>query len=80
MKKLVNGSFILEELIKNNFKYILLKEDLIDHDIFMESISNIMYYISNYDNIDFKKWLNKQAELLGRNTNFLYRKTIYKVK
>ena len=34
----------------------------------------------NYDNIDFKKWLNKQAELLGRNTNFLYRKTIYKVK
>ena len=80
MKKLVNGSFILEELIKNNFKYILLKEDLIDHDIFMESISNIMYYISNYDNIDFKKWLNKQAELLGRNTNFLYSKTIYKVK
>lgn len=80
MKKLVNGSFILEELIKNNFKYILLKEDLIDHDIFMESISNIMYYINNYDNIDFKKWLNKQVELLGRNTNFLYRKTIYKVK
>lgn len=80
MKKLTNGSYILKDLIDNNIEYILLKEDLIEHDIFIECISNTVNYINNYKTVDFKQWLNKQSKLLGRNTNFLYRKTIYKVK
>lgn len=81
--KVMNLSSILKELLDNNLEYIYLKEDLINSEVFLEVIKNITYYINNYKNIDdneYKKWLNKQNKLLGRNTNFLYRKTIYKVK
>ncbi len=82
-KKLVNGSKILRFLLKKNIQYILLKEDLINHEIFLQCLENIVYYIENYQkmsNLDDKLWLEKQNELLGRNTNFLYRRTIYRVK
>ncbi len=82
LNKLMNGSKILKELLDNNTKYILLKEDLIDHDIFIKCIKNINYYLNNYnkDNNSYNNFIKKQNELLGRNTNFFYRKTIYKVK
>ncbi len=83
LDKLMNGSKILRELNNTKLDYILLKEDLIEHSIFIECIKNIKYYLNNYKNMDdkdYSNWLNKQNELLGRNTNFFYRKTIYKVK
>lgn len=83
MKKLMNGSKILKPLLENHIEYILLKEDFIDHEIFLECIDNINYLIHHYSKIsklEYKNWLNKQNKLLGRNTNFFYRKTIYKVK
>jgi len=73
----------LRELTNTKLDYILLKEDMIKHSIFIECIKNIEYYLKNYktmDDNDYKNWLHKQNELLGRNTNFFYRKTIYKVK
>ena len=36
--------------------------------------------LDKLSNEEEKEWLNKQAKLLGRYTNFFYRKTIYKVK
>lgn len=83
LEKLMNGSRILKELMNTNLEYILLQEDLIEHDIFIKCINNINYYIKNYHNMsdnDYNNWIKKQNELLGRNTNFFYRKTIYKVK
>jgi len=83
LDKLMNGSKILRELTNTKLDYILLKEDMIKHSIFIECIKNIEYYLKNYktmDDNDYKNWLHKQNELLGRNTNFFYRKTIYKVK
>ena len=77
-KKIMNGSSILKELIDNDLKYIYLKEDLIDHDIFIEVVKNIKDYIDN--KMDEEVFIKKQNELIGRNTNFFYRKTIYKVK
>ena len=69
--------------MNTNLEYILLQEDLIEHDTFIKCINNINYYIKNYHNMsdnDYNNWIKKQNELLGRNTNFFYRKTIYKVK
>lgn len=83
LDKLMNGSKILKELNNTTLDYILLKEDMIEHSIFIECINNIKYYLENYktmDDNDYKNWLHKQNKLLGRNTNFFYRKTIYKVK
>ena len=81
--KLVNGSRLLKDLVKYDNCNILLKEDLINHDIFLECLNNVKYYVENYKNLsitDEQKWLEKQNKLLGRNTGFLYRKTIYQVK
>ncbi|MCI8346998.1 MAG: hypothetical protein HFJ12_03500 [Bacilli bacterium] len=83
MKKLMNGSRILRELLDCNMDYILLKEDFIEHDVFINCLENINFYLKNFHKmtgIEDKKWLCRQNELLGRNTNFFYRKTIYKVK
>lgn len=83
MKKLMNGSRILKDLKENNIGYILLKEDMIEHNTFLKVLGNINYYLNNYKemtDIDYNNWINKQNELLGRNTNFFFRKTIYKVK
>lgn len=81
--KIMNLSKILKELIDNNLQYIYLKGDLIDEDTFIEAVKNIKYYVDNYKNIndlEYSKWLRDQEKLLGSNTNFLHRKTIYKVK
>lgn len=83
MKKLMNGSRILRELLHCNMDYILLKEDLIDHDIFIKCLENIDFYLNNYHKmtkVEDENWVRRQNALLGRNTNFFYRKTIYKVK
>lgn len=83
MKKLVNGSKILRELLDCNMDYILLKEDFINHDVFITCLENIDFYLKNFHNmtkIQDEKWVRRQNELLGRNTNFFYRKTIYRVK
>lgn len=83
LDKMMNGSKILKDLIEKGLEYILLKEDLIEHDKFIKCIENINYYLKHYNymsDIDYKKWIEKQNNLLGRNTNFFYRKTIYKVK
>ena len=77
-KKIMNGSSILKELIDNDLKYIYLKEDLIDEGIFLEVVKNIKDYIDK--KLDEEEFIKKQNELIGRNTNFFYRKTIYKVK
>ena len=79
----MNGSKILRDLLENDFSYILLKEDLFDHEVFLNCLTNILYYINNYKNMtkeEDRLWLKMQNELLGRNTNFFYRKSIYKVK
>lgn len=83
LKRLMNGSKILRELLEHDLKYILLKEDFMNHDVFMSCLLQIEDYIKNYQEMSIKKdqeWQKRQNELLGRNTNFFYRRTIYKVK
>ena len=68
--KVLNNLEILEELKEKDFSYVVLVEDFIDHDSFLEVVDTI------YNNKDFSKIYEK----FGNNTGFLNKKTIYKVK
>ena len=81
--ELLNGTFILEELLNNKLQYILLKEDFVEHTKFLQVINNINYFINNYKVMskdDKDNWLKEQEIMLGNNTGFFFKKTIYKVK
>ena len=72
-----NGIEILPELIENNLSYVVVDEDLIDYNI----ILNILDIVSNIiQGKNVEKNINKSYELIGNNTSFLYKKTIFKVK
>lgn len=80
---ILNGCMILDDLLNVNLSYILLKEDFIEHDLFMKVVKEIIYYINHYSNMtqeEKNNWIEKQKELIGDNTGFFFQKTIYKVK
>lgn len=80
---ILNGFTILDELMDTNLSYILIKEDYIDHDLFIKIITNLVYYLNNYEEMDTlekEKFIKNQEELLGNDTGFFFRKMIYKVK
>lgn len=80
---ILNGFSILDELMDTNLSYILIKEDYIDHDLFIKIITNLVYYLNNYkemNTLEKEKFIKNQEELLGNDTGFFFRKMIYKVK
>ena len=80
---ILNGFSILDELMDTNLSYILIKEDYIDHDLFIKIITSLVYYLNNYEGMDTlekEKFIKNQEELLGNDTGFFFRKMIYKVK
>ncbi len=73
--KILNNTRCLENLKENNFPYLVFIEDGIDEDKFYKSVDIINDYT--------KKGINNLEtiyDLIGRNTGFSYRKTIYRVK
>lgn len=80
---ILNGFTILDELMDTNLSYILIKEDYIDHNLFIKIITNLVYYLNNYkemNTLEKEKFIKNQEELLGNDTGFFFRKMIYKVK
>lgn len=80
---ILNGFVILDELMDTNLSYILIKEDYINHDLFIKIITNLVYYLNNYkemDTLEKDEFIKKQEDLLGNDTGFFFRKMIYKVK
>lgn len=73
--KIMNGTSIIKELFNNNCKYIIMREENIPD--FKELIIDTKEYIDNkcIDNNYIEKY-----KKLGDNTNFFFKKTIYKVK
>ncbi len=73
--KILNNTRCLKKLKDNNFPYLVFIEDSIDSDKFYRALDIINDYVKNdIDN------LKDVYDLLGRNTGFSYRKTIYRVK
>lgn len=79
---ILNGFYILGDLLDTDLEYILLNEDFIEHELFIKIIDSINYYISNYKNNDFSKdkFLSEQISLIGEDSGFFFKKTIYRVK
>ena len=74
-EKIINGTSIIKELYDNNCEYIIMREFNIDD--FKELIIDTKEYIDN--KCKDKEYINKYKKL-GDNTNFFFKKTIYKVK
>ena len=74
-EKIINGTSIIKELYDNNCEYIIMREFNVDD--FKELIIDTKEYIDN--KCKNKEYINKYKKL-GDNTNFFFKKTIYKVK
>ena len=80
---ITNGTEPLFELIKNNISYGVLDMQEIDLELAFSVIDKYLYILNNISNIDEsekEKIIASMNELIGTNTNFFYKKTIFKVK
>ena len=75
--EILNGIPVIPKLLSSKVEYIVLDESYIDKDIIIESLKIIEAIISCKD---VENNILKSKELLGENTSFLFKKTIYKVK
>ena len=75
LNEITNGTSIINELYKSNTPYIIMREKNIPN--FEELIIDTKKYIEG--NCQDNEYINKY-KVLGDNTNFFFKKTIYKVK
>ena len=75
-KNIINGSEPMMEL-KGKIEYGILNEFLMDHELFMKLLP--LFSKLNKD-VDVEKNRKLIKELIGEDTGFFYKKTIYKVK
>lgn len=76
--KIRNNALCLKELVDNNFPYVYLIEDDINHEVFKEGLVLTRDFIDC--KIENNMYVRKMRELFHGDTGFLYRKTIYRVK
>lgn len=72
----VNGTSVIKDLYDSGCKYIVIREYGIE-DIFKELVSDTLEYIKS--GCISKEYVEKYKKL-GDNTNFFFKKTIYRVK
>lgn len=73
---IINGTIFLDKLIDNNISFIILNDYMIEEDTF----TKIVDYTNQYIKTKNKDQLQKIETLIGNNTHFFNKKTIYKVK
>ncbi|MBR4262076.1 MAG: U32 family peptidase [Bacilli bacterium] len=72
-KKIMNGTSLITN---SNIDYIVFNDFYIDEDTAYELTKNICLLIDTKD----KEYIDKISSLIGDDTNFLFKKTIYMVK
>ena len=75
--EILNGVPYLNTLIEANIDYIVIDESYIDKETILEVLNITDDILSNKD---VSENIKRSIELLGDNTSFLFKKTIYKVK
>lgn len=73
---IVNGTRYLPDLTKSNIPYIVLNEYNIEKETFTKVLKNIIEYLKKPN----QEYLLEIEKLIGTNTHFFNKKTIYKVK
>lgn len=73
---IINGTIFLDELIQSDISYIILNDYMMKEDIFIQVVDSTSKYMETKD----KEELEKIKTLIGNNTHFFNKKTIYKVK
>ena len=77
LNTITNGTSIIKDLFNANVPYIIMRENGIERDLFTELVEDTKEYIKgNCQNNDYIIKYQK----LGDNTNFFFKKTIYRVK
>lgn len=77
LNTITNGTSIIKDLFNANVPYIIMRENGIERDLFTELVKDTKEYIKgNCQNNDYIIKYQK----LGDNTNFFFKKTIYRVK
>ena len=71
--RVLNGSVVIPSI---DVDYLVLNEDFMDHNIFMEVLDNIHKFVSTDDS----EYMRKIDSLIGDYRGFFFQKTIYKVK
>lgn len=80
--KLTNGTKPLFDLI-NKIDYLVLDMQEVDKELSLKVIDKYNYILNNIDSIneiEKEEIINDMNNLIGDNTNFFYKKTIYVVK
>ena len=81
--KITNGTKPLFDLINNEVAYGVLDMQEVDKELALNVLEKYNYILDNINHIDDKEKdtiINEMNGLRGDNTNFFYKKTIYKVK
>lgn len=81
--KVINGTIPLFDLVENNIDYVVLDMQEVDNEVGKKVLSTYRNIIKNYNTItenEKNSMINDMNQLIGDNTNFFYKKTIYKVK
>ena len=80
---ITNGTKPLFDLIENNIDYLVLDMQEIDLDLSLKVVEEYNYILNNIDKIsnsEKEEIIDKMNKLIGENTNFFYKKTVYKVR
>lgn len=79
---IINGTSALKKLIEKDLTYLVIDTSYIDADIITKSLL-LLQEITNKQVLESDKYqdlLKELEEILGNDTGFFYKKTIYKVK
>lgn len=77
LKSLTNATSVIKDLYSANVSYIIMREYGIDNHLFKELVKDTKDYIKG--NCQDISYISKYQKL-GNNTNFFFKKTIYRVK
>lgn len=77
---IINGTYFIKELIESGITYLVIDTTYIEEEKIVETVKNILEIPQILNTSEYKKKLASLETILGNDTGFFNKKTIYKVK